>query len=39
MVGQVQWARENSAIAQGIIRGLVIQQVSVLKLKQWYLHS
>lgn len=39
MVGQVQWARENSVIAPGIIHGLVIQQVSILKLKERYLHS
>lgn len=34
MVGQVQWATENGEAAQGIIRGLGMQQVSILKLKQ-----
>lgn len=34
MVGQVQWARESGETAQGIIHGLGIEQVSILKLKQ-----
>jgi hypothetical protein len=38
MVGRVQWARESTVIAQGIIPGLVIQQVSILKLKHLHLH-